>query len=168
MIASTLSWEHQRIASQFNFLQYCYVIFIIIILFSLPHKEHIFNCIESFLIFSLFIVSNRHLAVYRHLISGFNITAFEYQHINALIVVLTCPYIYVVCYLLYLLTTKLRHHKYVATFFPHTPRTPLLILDISSTNRSPQCSMPDRLENPQHYQDNSSLQHGWAMERENT
>ena len=157
MIASTLSWEHQGITSQFSFLQYCYVIFIIVFLLSLPHKKHIFNCIDSFLIFILFVVSNRILAVYRHLVAGLRITAYKYQHIDTLIVALTCPYMYVACYLLYLLTTKLRHHKYVATFiknFPHTPRTPLLILDqqsSSSTSRSPQCSMPDRLENPQRY-----------------
>ena len=161
VIASPLSWEHQRITSQFHYLQYCYVTFIIVFLFSLPHKEHIFNCIDSFLIFSLYIVSDRLSAEYRYLI--LNITPFKYQHIDLLIVVLICPYIYVACYLLYLLTTKLRHHKHVAAFinnFPHTPRTPLLILDqqsSSSTNRSPQCSMPDRLENPQRYQDNSSL-----------
>ena len=147
MITSTLSWDHDGITSQFIYLQYCYVSFIIVFLFSLPHKKHIFNCIDSFLIFILFVVSNRILAVYRHLVAGLRITAFEYQHINALIVALTCPYMYVACYLLYLLITKLRHHKY-------TPRTPLLILDqqsSSSTSHSPQCSMPDRLENPQRY-----------------
>ena len=155
---------HTSYEAMFTMLQATYVIFLLLVVFLQPYKKQFYNCLDGFFFALYAITAALMMYLYTKLVS-------LHQFNNYIFILNYCllfiPLIYMITYMVYWITYKSRwcRHKFSTCQWRKTTPNPEELDAFEERATESETDAPDRLDNPQRYEESESHNEGYVIPR---